>query len=42
MSIINSSLLTPRNIVVITLITTVAHFVAAPLYKLVGNKKEEA
>lgn len=37
MQIINTKLLTPRNVIVIGVLSVVAHFVAAPLYRIVGN-----
>ena len=37
MKIINTSLLTPRNIFAISVLSIVAHLVAAPICKLVGN-----
>lgn len=36
--LINTSLLSPRNLLVIGVISIVAHAVAKPLYKAVANK----
>lgn len=38
MALINTSLLTPRNIAVIAVITAVTHVVAKPLYARIGKK----
>ena len=38
MMILNTKLITPRNVLVIGILSIVAHFVAAPLYRIVGNQ----
>lgn len=35
---INKALLTPRNFIVIGIMTLVAHIVAKPLYNIIDNK----
>lgn len=38
---LNKAMLSPRNIIVIGLMTLAAHFVARPLYNIVDKKDEQ-
>ena len=38
---LNRAMLTPRNFIVIGLMTLAAHFVARPLYNIVDKKEDQ-